>query len=143
MINFTPTLKDDEPQILEWTKADPYHFRGADTSSPSWWITGSDCLVACCIDDESGPVLYFRLDKEGEFVRMHVQFAPIDQVSKRRVISSISQAMPALQVMAQQNGGKGFVFQSVSSLLIRFMGHLGFKPRPNFEDDYLLLFEEK
>ena len=140
MINFTPTLPDDEPQILEWIKADVYHFLGADTSSPSWWITGSDCLVACCIDDESGPVLYFRLDKEGEFVRMHVQFAPLNEVSKRRVISSISQAMPALRVMAQQNEGKGFVFQSQSPLLIRFMGHLGFKSRPNFEDDYLLLF---
>lgn len=146
MIKFSETLLDDQPQILEWMRADSYHRDATDQGMPGWWVTGSDCLLAACIEDASGPVIYFRLDNtENDLIRMHVQFGPQNQVSKSRVARGIARAMPALKKVAQEKGAKGFVFESLSPGLIRFMGVLGFVPMPGKEnvDDYVLRFEEK
>ena len=140
MIKFTSTLLDDQSQILRWALHDPYHCSGIDSTGPGWWLTGSDSLVAGCIEDERGPVMYYRFDLEkNDLVRMHTQFAPPDEVSPLRVIRSIRQAMQVFIIDGKQKGAKGFIFQSTSPTLIRFMATLGFEPFEN--DDYLLLFE--
>lgn len=140
MIKFTPTTPDDRRQIQDWLSSDPYHCAGADTTTTEWWLTGTDCLVAGCIEDASGPAMYFRMDKEGDLVRLHCQFAPVDSVNKLRVVRVIKEAMPKLEFLAKSKGGKGFVFESTSLMLIRFMHRLGFEPRLDKENDYVQMF---
>ena len=143
MIKFTPTTLDDQPQICDWIKSDPYHCQGVDATMPGWWVTGSDCLVAGCIEDASGPAMYFRMDKENGLVRLHTQFAPVSQVNKLRVVRVIKEAMPALEILAKSKGGKGFVFESTSLTLTGFMRRLGFEPVLDGRDDYVKMFEER
>src|SRR4029077_1466388 len=141
MIKMTPTIADDQPQINDWMLKDPYHCRLVDVSEKGWWLTGCDSLLAGCIEDSSGPVVYFRLDKvQDKLVRMHIQFAPLEQVSKSRTARVILQALPVFQELATQNGAEGFVFESVSEPLIKFMGVLGFKLEK--DNDYVLMFGE-
>jgi len=138
MIKFTSTLPDDQPQILRWALADPYHCAKASIDGPGWWLTGQGVLSGC-IEDAGGPTMYFRFDLEGELVRLHTQFAPENEVTKTRVIRVISRAIPALAFKAKQEGAKGFVFESVSPLLIRFMDRMGFKSVEN-TNDYIFMF---
>jgi len=140
MIRFIPTSLEDQPQICEWLSEDPS--KKGDPIMPGWWVTGANCVMAGCAQDEFGPVVYLRFDRDGDLIRMHTVFAPEAEVSKRRVAQAISQAMPALMGLAKKNGGKGIVFESVSSKLIDFMGRFGFVPRPNYFNDFVLMFEE-
>jgi hypothetical protein len=141
MIQFNPTELEDQSQILNWTTVDPYHEVLSGYSGPGWWVTGSDCLLAARIDDEVGPTMYFRLDHiKDNLIRMHVQFAPENQVNRHRVVKAILNAMPALIIKAKQEGARGFIFESVSPLLIRFMEKFGFKVHPEIKDDYVLFF---
>src|SRR5216684_7331739 len=133
-MRFTPSMIEDVPQLLEWIQIDPYHFH---QGQPEWWLTGADgSLLAFCLMDERGPLSYVRLDAEGEYVRIHTQFAPELVVSKRRLVVGMIWAVKCLVVM-YKSWGKGFVFNSINSSLIAFMNkHLGFKPVGN--NDYRL-----
>lgn len=141
MIKFIPTSLDDQPQISEWLSEDPS--KKGDSIMPGWWVTGVECLMAGCAQDDCGPVVYLRFDRDGDFIRMHTIFAPEREVSKSRLARAITEAMPALGVMAVRNGGKGIVFESVSPKLIDFMGRFGFVPRPDCPNDFVWTFEEK
>jgi hypothetical protein len=144
MIKFSPTLIDDRLQLLEWIQAESTHRDLVDLGDPFWWFTGQDCLVAGCIEDEHGPVLYFRLDRDGEFVRICVQFAPEDQVSKIRVIKTLSKAMIAWTFLAKEKGAEGLVFDSINPSLVKFMKRkFNFVDRADAINDYVLWFEEK
>jgi hypothetical protein len=91
--------------------------------------------------DDKGPLTYVRLDDEGEYVRLHTQFAPVSEVSKRRLVVGMLQCMELLtNTYKAQQGRKGFVFQSVSPTLIAFMGkRQGFSSIGN--DEYRVDFE--
>jgi hypothetical protein len=137
MIRFDASTIDDIPQLLEWIDYDPYHFH---QGQPSWWLTGSG-LLAFTLMDERGPLCYVRLDDEEEYVRIHTQFAPEAEVSRRRLLVGMNQCMLKL-IKVYRSTKRGMVFNSVSPSLIAFMGK-----RFEFEsvgnDDYRLDFKEK
>jgi hypothetical protein len=140
MIKFTPSTYEDLEQLGEWILHDPYHFH---LGQPEWWLTGAaGSLLAFCLMDDRGPLTYVRLDEEGEYVRIHTQFAPKTEVSNRRLVVGMIYAVKSLIKLYESEGKKGLVFNSVSPSLIGFMDkHLGFKSVGN--DDYRLDFEEK
>jgi hypothetical protein len=137
MINLETSAQENVAQIEEWTAFDPYHFR---QSQPEWWLTdAAGSLVAFCLMDEKGPLAYVRLDAEGEYVRIHTQFAPESIVSKRRLVVGMIECMKQL-INFNKPLAKGMVFNSVNPALAAFMEkHLGFKPVG--QDDYRLDFE--
>lgn len=138
MINFTASTEDDLQQLSEWIAHDPYHFH---LGQPEWWLTGAaDSLLAFCLMDERGPLTYVRLDNEGEYVRIHTQFAPEAIVSKRRLVVGMLQTVEKLIEIYKADRKKGMIFNSVSPSLVAFMDkRLGFKAVGN--DDYRLDFE--
>jgi hypothetical protein len=134
-MKFTPSTVDDLGQIADWTKADPYH----DVVLPEWWLTGNDCLFAGRVEDDIGVVLYIRMDRELDNARLHIQFPPPDQVTKKRVARTIMKCFPKLADTVKQQA-TGIVFASVSELLIKFMSSFGFVRLEG--DDYVLRFKE-
>ena len=142
MIKFVPAIETDLPQIQEWIDKDEDH---QNRMGAEWWLTGSDCVIAFCVDDDLGPTMYVRMDKEGELARMHTQFAPQDEVPKKRLIASLLEGFPRLAKIMKVMLFKGIVFESTSESLVKFMSTLGFKPMGGKEniDDYVLVFEEK
>jgi hypothetical protein len=128
----------DVEQIAEWTKADPYHYR---QDQPEWWLTNAEGgLLAFCLMDDHGPLAYVRTDAEGEYVRIHTQFAPESVVSKRRLVVGMIECMKTLIELNKTVGARGMIFNSVNESLIAFMGkHLKFKPVG--QNDYRLDFE--
>lgn len=141
MIKFSATSFEDQDRILDWATADPYHSSQALISGPGWWLTGSQCLMAARIDDSQGPVFYSRLDDEVDFVRLHIQFAPQEVVSRGRVAKAIIEALPMWETYAKTQGKQGIVFESISATLIVFGEKLGFE-RIGQSDDYVLRFQE-
>lgn len=122
-MELTPSTELDIEQIREWTLHDPYHFRRC---LPEWWLTGNG-LLAFCLMDSRGPLTYVRLDEEGEYVRIHTQFAPQSVVSKRRLVVGMIECVRKL-IEIYKGEKKGLIFGSVSPSLIAFMDkHLGFK----------------
>jgi len=138
MIKFTASTLDDVEQIKEWTLHDPYHFH---QDQPEWWLTEAEgSLLAFCLMDDRGPLTYVRLDTEGEYVRIHTQFAPEAVVSKRRLVVGMIGAINMLISLFSGEGRKGLIFNSVNPSLISFMDKkFGFKSVG--ENDYRLDFE--
>jgi hypothetical protein len=116
-MRFSPSTFDDIEQLTEWIKADPYH---KDCLDPYWWLTGEGLLSYCLLDSQ-GPTMYVRLDLDGSALRIHTQFAPLQEVSKVRVVKSLLWALPRMKEVAIQNNLKDFVFKSTSPDLIQFM----------------------
>ena len=136
MIHFDESIGDDLPQLKEWIAIDPYHFH---QGSPEWWLTGNG-LLAFTLLDERGPLCYVRLDEEGEYIRIHTQFAPEAVVSKRRLLVGMNQCMTKL-IELYQSTHSGMVFNSISPSLISFMmKRFGFVL--DKDDDYVLQFKE-
>jgi hypothetical protein len=144
MIKFTPTLLEDQPQIARWSAADPYHCEKAAIAGPGWWVMGnSDALALFCVEDDGGPTIYMRLDKEEEWLRFHTQFAPENEVSKKRTIQTVIEGFPIIRAFARQRDLKGLVFESTSKSLIAFMSaQFDFKSIEN-TNDYVFKFEER
>lgn len=136
MINFLASAAENLPQIVEWTSADPYHKH---QGQPEWWLTGNG-LLAFCVYDAQGPLTYVRLDEEGEYIRVHTQFAPESVVSKHRLVVGMLEGFAKLIERYKNEGKKGMIFNSVSPTLIAFMGKK-FKFQPVGSDDYRLDFE--
>ncbi len=137
MIKLTASAAGDIPQIEEWVAADPYHKH---QGQPEWWLTGNG-LLAFCLQDDKGPLTYVRLDEEGEYVRIHTQFAPESEVSKRRLIAGMIQCMDSL-IVAYVGKRNGMIFNSVSPALIAFMNKK-YEFKSVGGDDYRLDFEVK
>jgi hypothetical protein len=137
-MKFISSTERDIEQLSGWIQNDPYH---KDCLNPLWWLTGQGFL-AYCVWDDRGPTMYVRIDKEGDLMRLHCQFSPELEVSKRRVIRSLTWALPKMQILGEQHQMKGFVFRSVSPTLIAFM-----QKKFGFvfvgRDDYKMLFEEQ
>jgi hypothetical protein len=135
-MKFIPSTSGDIEQLSEWIQNDPYH---KDSLDPLWWLTGQGFL-SFCIQDDKGPTMYARLDEEDGLMRLHCQFGPESEVSKKRVIQTFLWALPKLQIKAQENGMIGFIYKSTSPLLIQYMERqFGFQAIGN--DDHKLLFE--
>lgn len=139
MIKFTPAIVDDIAEIAEWISADPDH---QNKNIPAnWFLTGNDCILSTCIEDKSGPVMYLRIDTENDRARLHVQFAPPNQVSKIRTAKVLLEALPVVNLEMKKKGFKGLLFESTCPSLIAFMNKLKFDHVVD-TNDYLLLFEE-
>ena len=138
MINFTPTTYADRVQILQWITLDPYHTQDASEESVDLFLTDRDNLLSCAVKDEEGIVFYLQLRQEGELVRIGTQFGPEDQVSKKRVVEAIKDALVSTKVLVQSAGAEGFVYESTSHSLIKFMSSFGFVPHKG--NDYLWVF---
>jgi hypothetical protein len=137
MIKLTETTPQDVEQIKNWLSADPWH-RDDPRNVPELMTTGNG-LLSFCLQDDKGPLAYFKLTNNDELARIAIQFAPEEVVSKRRLIVGLVKAgIPAMKMFALQNGFKGLVFESISPLLISFGERQGFKSVGN--DDYALLF---
>lgn len=136
-MNFNLTLQADVPQIAAWIEADPDH---QNKMHPDWWLTGNDCVFAGRAEDDEGVVLYIRLDREGELARLHTQFGPVEEVSKKRTVKVLLEGFPQIIRGMQTEGFKGIVFESTSANLIKFMTSFGFSYRDC--NDYVLSFKE-
>jgi hypothetical protein len=129
MIKFIPSVKEDIDQIREWTEADPFH---QNQKQPEWWLTGSEAYVCACVQDEIGPIVYLKVEEEDAVFRLHCQFAPRSEVSRRRLLSAMNEGLPPL-LMYLLSKGKSIVFNSFNPSLVRFMWSMGFKPKMPFE----------
>ena len=122
MIKFTPTIPDDIEQIERWIAWDDDH-RGKVTGK--WWLEGN--VLSCCAEDRGGPVMYLRIDRESDRVRMHIQFAPANEVSKIRVAGAFIDGLPRMKFQMKKMGFREIVFESCSKPLVRFMEKFGFR----------------
>jgi len=126
MVKLRATIESDLPLLTEWLKADPWHKDEA-RNDPSTLLTGKGLLSFCLCDDE-GPLCFSRLDKEGELIRVAVQFAPEGTVSKRRLIVGMMKSFfPAIKQFAVDQKAEGLIYESVSPTLIAFCDKQGFK----------------
>ena len=128
MIKLVPSTEQDIEQLTEWIKSDPYH---KDCLNPVWWLTGADGSLLCyCLQDSEGPLCYVRLDPKDSdgLIRLHTQFAPVEQISKIRLVKGMLKCVPIMMEFCKQQQATGLVFESRSSLLIDFMKRkFGFK----------------
>lgn len=134
-MRFAPSVTSDIPQLIDWIAADPFHHN----MNPEWWLTGNDCITAFVVIDNEGPTMYARLDEEGDRARIHVQFAPESEVSKRRTVAGLIFGLEGIKRMA--SGKRAIVFESESPLLILFLEKIGFKSAGGI--DYEVEIQEK
>lgn len=137
MIKFIPTDKEDISQLREWIAKDPWH---QNLNYPEWWLTGEGHL-AFCVQDDIGPTVYVKLEKEDGLFRLHCQFGPREEVNRKRLLESMSIGLPVLFNLLRQDGGVGVVFESRNRSLVAFMAAHGFKPCEK-AGDYELKFSE-
>jgi len=136
-MEFTASTVNDIEQLKEWIAADKDH---KDKMYASWWLTGNECVFAGCLQDGIGPIVYFRVDKEDDLARLHVQFAPPGQVAKGRLVKALLAGYYKLESKLRSDGFKGIVYESTSPSLIQFMSRLGYQHKEG--NDYQLLFGE-
>lgn len=135
-IKFSGVSEEDLPRLTEWIEADQWHCGGP----APWWIS-PESVVTARLDDEEGPVMYIRINRDGERVRLNTQFAPEIAVSKKRVATAISDALPRIVEVMRHQDATGIIFSSESPLLIGFMSRHGFQSVGN--DDFWFSFQEK
>ncbi len=124
----------DLPRLAEWIAADQWHKGG-----PAGWWTSPESVVTARLDDDIGPVIYLRINRDGERVRLNLQFAPVSAVSKLRVARVLKNAIPRIiNVMRHQS--IGVVFSSENPPLIGFGLKFGFKSIGN--NDFLYSFRD-
>jgi hypothetical protein len=139
MIRLTETTQSDVEQIREWLAADSWH-KDDSRNVPELMTTGNG-LLSYCLQDDKGPLAYIKLTDEDGLVRIAMQFAPQEVVSKRRLAVGLAEVgIPIIKAFALENGFRGMVYESISPKLISFCEKLGFKSVGN--DDYAVLFEE-
>jgi hypothetical protein len=131
-----PSTKEDSELIYQWTALDRYH---RERNNPTWWLTGNGGLLSFVWTDEEGKVFFCRLDPNEKLLRISVQFAPEEVVSKRRLIRAMLKCWPILVQFAKSEKYEGMVFTSVSPLLVKFMSKLNFKEAE--DSDYVFKFE--
>jgi hypothetical protein len=138
MLDTVPTLRSDLAQIADWVRQDPFHCDDETWENLEGMLTGNG-LLCFRLQDEIGPLVFVRLDIEGEFARITMQFGPENEVSKRRlVVGLIKLGIPMMVKVAKNKGFKGLVFKSVSETLIAFGKRQGFVL--DKDDDYVLRF---
>jgi hypothetical protein len=132
-IKFSGVSEEDLPRLTEWIAVDQWH----NGQPPLWWIC-PESVITARLDDEEGPAMYIRINRDGERVRLSTQFAPESIVSKKRVAIAVSDAFPRIAEVMRHQDATGIIFSSESPLLITFMERMGFKSVGN--DDFLFEF---
>ena len=131
MVKFVPTVDADRPLIESWIDADFWH----SVKDAKWWTFG---YLTFKLIDEHGITMFVRLDREGDLVRLHTQFAPVEEVSKKRVATAIMQAIPEFIPYAKLDNLTGIITESISERLVAFLKKLGFEHIAGY--DYMLKF---
>jgi hypothetical protein len=140
MIELRPTTPEHLLHIRAWIAVDPWH-KDDLSWQPEELLTGRG-LLAFCLADNDGPLVYIRLDEDKEMVHIAMQFGPESVVSKRRlIVGLVQEGIPAMVKFAKEKGYKGLIFESVNPALIAFGNRQGFNPASG--NDYALMFEEK
>jgi hypothetical protein len=115
--------------LKEWIAADEWH-RDKDLpcENPAFWVTGvKGAYLASRLVDELGTVLFFKFDKENPSrLRLHTQFAPVSEVSERRVAKAIMEGLQRFSVHASADGYTSIVTESISPRLVSFLKKMGF-----------------
>lgn len=121
MIEFRRTVPEDIVRISDWITQDEKH---RDISAS--FFTESDFGISSyTIEDEQGPVIFVRQERETEEVtRLHTQFPPNDRI---RVVTALNEAYPLVAEDARARGFKQIRFESQSVALVRFMFRFGFR----------------
>jgi hypothetical protein len=135
MISFIPTTAEHINTLRSWITKDKF----SRISTPRFWMTGESLLSFCCQDDS--PVLFVRIDAEGDAARLHTLFGPPEDVSKRRIAESLAVGFPKIADELRRQGFKMAVYESVSPSLIAFMSAFGFIPSTGSSNDFVLEFE--
>lgn len=120
------------PLLTHWIESDKHH-RG---DSAEWWFTPG--VLNSVIEDEVGIVCFVKLVKTDIGLTLHTQFGPQSEVSVRRLIPVILEAIPKIIEVAKPYGSLSF--QSVSPRLISFMKRFGFEQSTESEDICVLNF---
>ncbi len=144
MLKVTTVTPADLDEIRAWLATDSWHNTNLNNKA-EFMLSANGGLLSFCVKDDQGSVFYIRLDKDfrgSDLVRVTAQFAPVDVVSKRRVVIGLKKAfLPVSIKFAKDKGYKGLIFESVNPSLIAFMDRLDFEPAEN--DDYALRFKEQ
>ena len=118
MIKLTPSTLDDIPQITDWMAADEYLQNQGD---PTWWLTGTPCLLAFYGQDDIGPVFYVKLVEMDGYARMYTVFGPANEVAPKRIAKAILAIVPQLSLVMKDLNCKGITFETKSTSLGVFM----------------------
>ena len=138
----TTTREADLQRIKEWIAADEYH--NTKNFSDEFFLTGFGALCFR-VDDSVGPTMYIRIETdavEPKHCRAHIQFAPPEIVSPRRVAVALLQTLPVMVEHFQQKGFEAMLFESMAPKLIGFFEKKGFVPVDG-TDDFILKFAAK
>jgi hypothetical protein len=123
MVDLRVSTKEDLDTIKAWVTEDPWHKH---QGTPEWWLTGNGFL-SFCMKDENGPVFFSRIDQDGEWFKIHCQFAPRQAVNRDRVVEGISTFLRVIPPrLSSIQGMKGMRFDSESPSLIKFLVSRGF-----------------
>jgi hypothetical protein len=135
MITLSKVMEPDTKKIAEWIQADSWH-RDDPSIYPEGFLTGQG-LLAFCLRDEIGPLVFTRLDKDGDMARIAMQFGPSSEITPTRLVKGLIElGIPAMAKFARDNGFKGLIFESTSESLICFAKRQGFVFDKG--DDYVL-----
>lgn len=126
-------------RLAEWMKTDPFH---QEQEVDPWYRKDGTFLVACWVYDDVGPVMFLRADAEGEYVRLHIQFGPVEQISRLRQARAIMKGWPSFVDTVTVPGVKGIIFNSINPSLVTFMKGMGFEDSKD-ANEYLLVVQER
>jgi hypothetical protein len=113
-MHFAPVTVADAQTIRTWIAADPYHAG----QHEAFYLEGS--VAATKLEDEQGTILYLKMDQEKDATRLHVQFAPVEVVSRLRVAKALVRSIP---VVCKELGA--LVTESHSPALVKFLERMG------------------
>jgi hypothetical protein len=134
MITFEAVTQASLPRLADWIQQDEYH----KTQNLEDWLMTPALVLQCWLHDDQGPVMYVMTERDDDFLRIHIQFGPENEVSKRRIVRALFGGWPKFLPVMKEQQAQGIWFTSKSPTLIHFMDKFGFKPWRN--DDYLLSF---
>jgi hypothetical protein len=122
MMRLEASTDADLTLIESWCKQDidsTHH-----NLDPHFFLTGQGFLTLKVVDD-IGPVFFARFDECRERLvnglRFHTQFAPVSEVSKKRVSAAIDQTLMAFIEKVKADGINFLMFETVFPELAAFM----------------------
>lgn len=110
---------EDLPLADTWTKADPDH----STMIPWFWVRQSADINSLLLEDEQGPVFFFRMQimGDGSEVEVHIQFSPDESIAaKERLMDGLLKGFSWLENRLAQVGFTTLYFHSRRRALIYF-----------------------
>lgn len=123
--------ESDKPTISKWISRDPDHSKKKMTAE--FFFVPETLPFA--IEDETGVVMFVRIDLHGAAAVMHIQF---DEGERRRTAIALIKSFPIVRDSAKSVGARAIIFDSVSPSLIAFCKkRLGFQALPNVPDHYI------